>query len=180
SLVADWGYNDADGDTEVGASALITWYKNNINQSSYYNVKTILTNDLTKGDVWNYTLQVYDGTNYSLLVNSGEITIQNVPPVVEAASYVNLVISSNEVLTASWQYSDSDGDSQITGLANITWYKNGKYNASYDNFSTLSALTKTDNWNYIIQVYDGEDYSSPVNSSVITIRNDIVPIIMFS
>ncbi|GAG91486.1 unnamed protein product, partial [marine sediment metagenome] len=175
TLVANWGYSDVDGDPEVGASALITWYKDNTHQSSYDNVKTILANDLTKGDVWNYTLQVYDGTDYSTLANSAEITILNTPPVVQTPDFTVSNPTSGEDLIATWGYYDSDGDSQNTGLANITWYKNGIHQSGYNNITAVNSsdLIRNDFWNYIIQVSDGTDYSPSVNSSIKTILNSL-------
>jgi hypothetical protein len=172
-LVATWDYSDADGDSELVASALITWYKNGVHQTDYDNFQTISFTVLTKGDVWNYTLKVYDGQNYSILVASSQITIQNTSPTAQSASFVDLNTTSSENLVASWGYSDYDGDSQIIALVNITWYKFGVYNSSYDNITTIpaAALKKNDEWNYILQVYDGTNYSSPINSSIIIIQN---------
>ncbi|GAG91987.1 unnamed protein product, partial [marine sediment metagenome] len=111
----------------------------------------------SKNDTWYFTVRPLDGgTTFGNLTSSeidpGYVTIRNTPPVTQTPSFVDLVISSNEDLTASWGYSDYDGDIQNSSLVNITWYRNGTYQAGYNNYTTLfaTALTKHDNWNYII------------------------------
>ncbi|MHA2247744.1 MAG: DUF2341 domain-containing protein, partial [Candidatus Hodarchaeales archaeon] len=175
-LVADWGYTDADIDPQIVESAVITWFKFGVHQPNYDNEETILASALTKNDVWNYTISVYDGQEYSNNASSGLITILNTLPVVPSTPIFTIGFpTSSDDLDASWSYSDYDGDFQSVGLANITWYRGGAYQPAYDNNTNIAAanLAKNDEWNYIIQVYDGEEYSIYYNSTSVTISNSL-------
>ncbi|MHA2033504.1 MAG: hypothetical protein ACW99Q_29390, partial [Candidatus Kariarchaeaceae archaeon] len=78
-LVASWDYNDNDGDTQ-NTSWIIHWYKDGNLQSAYDNLTTVDSSATTKGEVWNYTLQVYDGANYSVVYSSTTTVIINSAP----------------------------------------------------------------------------------------------------
>ncbi|MHA2248076.1 MAG: hypothetical protein ACXADY_24220, partial [Candidatus Hodarchaeales archaeon] len=175
-LDASWGYNDDDSDPQIEASAIITWFKDGIHQPNYDNDKKILASALTKNDVWNYTVSVYDGQEYSNNASSGLITILNTLPVIPSTPIFTIgTPTSSDDLDASWSYSDYDGDFQNVSLANITWYIGGVYQPAYDNDTSILAanLAKNDDWNYIIQVYDGEEYSIYYNSTLVTISNSL-------
>ncbi|MHA2274312.1 MAG: DUF2341 domain-containing protein [Candidatus Kariarchaeaceae archaeon] len=163
-LVADWTYDDIDLDPE-DPNWLIYWYKNDILQIGLNNSKTVISGNTTKTDIWYFKLQVYDGTNYSIVYQSSSVQILNTAP---TASNINITQNPTtfDQLVASWTFNDADGDSQ-SAIVNITWYKDGIHQVSFDNSSTVdsSATAKSQTWYYLLQVYDGEDFSLTYNSS---------------
>jgi hypothetical protein len=144
---------------------IINWYKNDILQGALNNSKTVLSGNTTKTDIWYFKLQVYDGSNYSILYQSSGVQILNTAP---TASNINITQNPTTIdqLVASWVFNDADGDSP-SAIVNITWYQDGVYQATYDNSTTVdsSATSKGEIWHYILQVYDAEDFSAAYNSS---------------
>ncbi|MHA2274436.1 MAG: hypothetical protein ACXAC2_01615 [Candidatus Kariarchaeaceae archaeon] len=163
-LVASWIFSDIDMDTE-NPNWIINWYKNDILQGALNNSKTVLSGNTTKTDIWYFKLQVYDGSNYSILYQSSSVQILNTAP---TASSINITQNPTTIdqLVASWAFNDVDGDSP-SAIVNITWYQDGVYQATYDNSTTIdsSATSKGEIWHYILQVYDAEDFSAAYNSS---------------
>ncbi|MHA2031604.1 MAG: hypothetical protein ACW99Q_19680, partial [Candidatus Kariarchaeaceae archaeon] len=163
-LVANWTYNDLDLDSEDG-NWIILWYKNDLLQASLNNVKTVLSGNTSKTDIWYFELQVYDGTNYSILYQSATVQIINTAPYAS-----NIDITQNPYTTddlmASWTFNDVDGDSP-SAIVNVTWYKDGIYQPTYNNLTTIPAseTTKGETWYYVFQIYDGEVFSVSYNST---------------
>ncbi|MHA2304865.1 MAG: DUF2341 domain-containing protein, partial [Candidatus Hodarchaeales archaeon] len=169
-LEASWTFDDVDGDSE-STSWIIRWYKNNALQSGYNDEQTVPSSATSKGEDWNYTVKVHDGTNYSIQYNSSLTTILNSPPTASG-----LTITSNpttsEDLTASWTFNDMDGDSENSNWI-IHWYKDNVSQGGYTNLTMVSssATSKGEEWNYTLQVFDGTDYSIQYNSSTTIIVN---------
>jgi hypothetical protein len=170
-LVAGWIYSDVDNDPQ-NSSWFIRWYKNDVLQPNLNDSKVVLAGNTTKGEVWYYTLQVFDSMNYSSIYTlTPSVQIRNAPP--EAS---NLVITTdpqtNESLQANWTYSDIDGDSEANDWI-IQWYKNGVHQSAYDNLKTVpsSATAKGERWNYTLQVSDGTNHSVLYNSPTTAILN---------
>jgi hypothetical protein len=163
-LVANWTYNDIDLDPE-DPNWIISWYKNDILQGILNNSKIVLSGNISKTDIWYFKLQVYDGTNYSIVYQSSSVQILNTAPTASNIDITQNPTTSNQII-ASWTFNDIDGDSS-SGILNITWYKNGIYQPSLDNSSSVNSgsTTKGETWHYLLQVYDGEDFSSTYNSS---------------
>ncbi|MHA2275973.1 MAG: hypothetical protein ACXAC2_09415, partial [Candidatus Kariarchaeaceae archaeon] len=176
-LDASWMFQDVDGDS---ASVIInlTWYKDGIHQSSLNNMSVVPFSLTSKGETWHYLLQVYDGEIFSVLYNSsisGAFTvILNSVPVASNLIIQNPNPYTTDDLESVWTYYDADGDIQ-SGIINITWYNNGILVPLYNNVSNLPAIAtvKGEQWNYILQVYDGQNFSLAQNSSLITIINSI-------
>ncbi|MHA2053314.1 MAG: hypothetical protein ACW99F_06895, partial [Candidatus Hodarchaeales archaeon] len=163
-LVANWIYADLDLDAE-DPNWKLYWYKNDILQGNLNNSKTVLSGNTTKTDIWYFELQVFDGTNYSILYQAASVQIINTAP---TASDIGITQNptTTDQLTASWTFNDIDGDSP-SAIMNITWYKDGIYQNTYDNSTTVdsSATAKGESWHYFFQVYDGEEFSVTYNSS---------------
>jgi hypothetical protein len=178
-LEADWKFNDTDNDPET-PNYIIKWYKDGSYQSAWDDSKIVPSSATAKGEVWNYTLQVYDGANYSIQYSSPSTTILNTPP-----TATDLMIPSNptssDTLTASWIASDIDGDNpdDYLNVTIIHWYKwNGtgwELQVGLEDSTTVGSgnLTRADIWHYSLQIYDGETYSIVYASPNTTILNSL-------
>jgi hypothetical protein len=172
NLVASWDYDDVDGDPE-NSSAKIRWYKNNILQTALNNSVIVLSGNTSKGEVWHYTVQVFDGQNYSVINTlSPGVQILNTAPTASGIMITPGIPSTNVSLTAEWSFTDVDGDNESSSWI-IRWYKDGQYQATYDDQISIpsSATSKGEYWNFTIQVHDGSDYSIQYNSTAILIVN---------
>ncbi|MHA1989439.1 MAG: hypothetical protein ACW98A_00650 [Candidatus Hodarchaeales archaeon] len=157
-LNAIWNFADSDGDTE-DSNWIIHWYSDGNLQGAYDNLTTVSSIATSKGEVWNYTLQVFDGENYSIIYNSPSTIIINTSPTAS-----DLTLTSNPTTTdnlqASWNYYDIDNDPENNSWT-ISWYKNGLLESSLNDTKIILAgnTTKNQVWYYTVQVYDGENYS---------------------
>ncbi|UCG00869.1 MAG: DUF2341 domain-containing protein [Candidatus Heimdallarchaeota archaeon] len=174
SLVASWDMADVDtGDTENKAAAIIYWYKNGQIQSSWTNLTLIGSGNTTKNEWWHFKVQVFDGENYSDLIESPHIQILNTPPI---ASNVAITINplTTDDLTASWSFNDTDvGDTQPADSWIIRWYKDNQLQTVYNNEKIVpaSATSKGDVWNFTLKVSDGTNYSILYSSPTTVILN---------
>ncbi|MHA2030827.1 MAG: hypothetical protein ACW99Q_15720 [Candidatus Kariarchaeaceae archaeon] len=179
TLTSSWIFADDDGDSE-SAIKNITWYKDGIYQPTFDNLTTIDSGETTKGEVWHYLLQVYDGETFSNVYNSSNysasVMILNSVPTASNVEISNQNPYTSDDLIANWDEQDDDGLSDIDPVyKNITWYKNGVYESSYYNLTTLpsSATAKGEIWNFILQIYDGDNFSVFYNSSSVIIQNSL-------
>ncbi|MHA2244192.1 MAG: DUF2341 domain-containing protein, partial [Candidatus Hodarchaeales archaeon] len=169
NLIASYDYYDDNGHFQGDEE--IHWFKNGVLQLELDNLTDIDSCLTTKHDVWNFTLRVYDGLNWSIQYNSSIVTILNSLP---GASDLTLTSNPTTVddLVISWSYTDNDDDSESPNYL-IKWYTNNVYNASYDNYTTITSniTTKGGQWNYTLRVFDGENYSIQYYSSTTIIIN---------
>ncbi|MHA2216427.1 MAG: InlB B-repeat-containing protein [Candidatus Hodarchaeales archaeon] len=175
NLDVTYSFTDLDSDLQTGTQ--IRWYKNNIIQPTYNDLTQVLASELSKGDLWNVSIRVSDGTDYSEW-NNASVNIQNSAPVVvefSASIYVPTsgLFTSNNLL-ANWEVNDADGDSIVDFY--IRWFK---FNGSmYEIFSlenntevSPSYTMKSDEWRFRVQVFDGDDWSPWSSDAIQTIAN---------
>jgi hypothetical protein len=162
-LSITYSYSDADSDTESGT--LIRWYRSGILQAAY-NDSTIIDKALVvKGEIWNVSIKVSDGTDFGLWVNTS-ITIANSAPSVVAFSPEIYTPSAGlftiSPLVATWEETDPDGDN-ITDFI-IVWYQNLNPVPGLENITEVASnySTKHDDWRFYINIFDGEDWSDPL------------------
>jgi parallel beta-helix repeat protein len=107
-LTASYTFYDEDGDSEQDPQ--IIWYKNGPSQ----NIDGLIVDSsfTEKGDLWSYTLIVFDGEDYSELISSYHVVIENSEPQLNEISPNPGQITLNE--TESWEFyvdiEDADGD----------------------------------------------------------------------
>ena len=174
SLTVNYTYYDADGDPEN--ISIIKWYKNNEYQpqfDNWLNIPAIWTN---KSDIWNLSIQPYDGKDYGNIYWSNSVTIKNSPPTISQLSLGPDTILTTQNITISYTFEDLDGDSD---QSRIIWYKGGIEQPQFENQSVLSSVwtNKSDVWYVEIYPYDGFNFNYPIMSYYVYIENSI-PIII--
>jgi len=178
SLIADWDYFDVDNDPRNDTLAQITWFKNGENQTALVNQKTVGAANTSKNQVWWFTVQVFDGENYSIgIYESAHISIQNAIPYRSSALPLptnptksnGMVLNLSAIIAA---LSDPDPSDDIE-VVNIRWYKEGILQNDLNNALTVSGtrLSKGERWNYSIVPFDGVDYGAVCVSAEIVILN---------
>jgi hypothetical protein len=85
SITFRYIYFDYDGDSEVSRS--IRWYKNDEFNSTFSNMTTIESANLTHGEVWKAQINVYDGTSWSGFRDNVSITLINSAPTTPTTRY---------------------------------------------------------------------------------------------
>jgi hypothetical protein len=176
TLTANFITSDVDSDNI--ASYVITWYLNAGNHSQTFNLTSVDPSYILKDQQWNYTIKIFDGTNYSLLYNSSTITIQNSKPTVTGTPTFNQTENIKTITTLNISYTFNDDDSgDLNVLANLTikWYLNGLEITSKENQTILltSETQKNQFWSYKLRIYDGEEFSIEYSSEIIQILNSV-------
>ncbi|MHA2027923.1 MAG: DUF2341 domain-containing protein, partial [Candidatus Hodarchaeales archaeon] len=175
-LVANWTYTDVDNDAQ-STSWRVRWYRDGILVSSFNDLLTVPAGYTNKSEVWNYTVQVFDSTEYSILYYSTSTTIQNTAPVVTSVSLTPFSpnATSSQDLQVSWTYSDIDNDPENVSAVQIRWYRNGVLAPLFNDSIGISYqnTTRDDEWYFEVWAFDGESYSSFNSSNPVTIINSL-------
>ncbi|MFX0121936.1 MAG: hypothetical protein ACFE9A_21295, partial [Candidatus Hodarchaeota archaeon] len=158
NLVASWNDNDVDGDS---LTYVLTWYLNGIEQLLLANKTLIESGNTTKGDLWTFTVELFDDTTSSLASLGYNITIINTPPYAG-----NLTLTSGigtlDDLVADWDFSDADNDPRNDNLAHICWFKNGNNQTALTDqkYVNSTETVKNEVWWFTLRVHDGTTFSS--------------------
>lgn len=175
NLQASWNGHDIDNDI-ISTGFIIYWFKDGINVPTYDNLATLPSSATLKHEFWHYQLYIYDGSSFSIAMNSSTIEIQNSAPQV---TFANVLDSLDDLTTLSILYvynETADADADQIAAHNITWYKVPSEDLGLLNNATTvpnSYTTKGDVWYFKISVYDGESWSLEVQSLNIMIVNSL-------
>ena len=118
-------------------------------------------NGQTSGDAW-------DTDSVSIT----ETVVQNIPPVA-----TNVHVSTpqgsasttqaypDEVLMASYDYNDDNGDPET--MSQIRWYKSGNLDSAYNDMEIIDDMQTTigDTWTFTVTPNDGTDLGTTVSAS---------------
>ncbi|MBS3097697.1 hypothetical protein J4209_02770 [Candidatus Woesearchaeota archaeon] len=174
TLTGSFGFSDADSIDSLQNNQT-RWYNNSVEVAALNNLTIVGSGNLSEGQSWVLSVRVYDGEDWSSWVNSTSLTIANTAP-----NASNVVLNStdnlnrtNGTLQGFWTFSDSDGDVQQDN--ETRWYNNSIEIPALVNLTTVGAgnTTKGENWVFSARVYDGEDWSEWINSSILKINNTL-------
>ncbi len=110
NLMASYDYDDEDGDNE--SLPIIRWFKNGVPQK-LYDDQLIVESDATKKDeLWFYTINVFDGTDYSEELRSNYATIENSKAIINTITPAADKVALNESESMEFHVNaeDPDGD----------------------------------------------------------------------
>jgi hypothetical protein len=175
-LVANWNYYDVDDDPENN-TWIIRWYKDNQLQNGLNNLDVVPFSVTSKGEEWNFTINVFDGANYSIQYNSSTTIIINTPPAASVVS-LNTTLLTRDNLTVSYVFYDVDDEPENYSSI-IYWYKNNDLQLDLNDSRTVTSgnTSKNEIWYYKIRVFDGENYSSNFYFSPSRLINNTPPIL---
>jgi hypothetical protein len=152
-LIATYEVHDPDGD-EI-QEIEIKWYRDGVPLTNFNNQESIPSNATAKGEIWYYTIQAFDGTNYSDVNQSAFIEIENsAPNILELLPDINnIIMNETEEIDFYVQVEDPDGD-----LIMYNWTLNG-YKISVDEYYTFETdFNSAGNYALDLSIQDvGED-----------------------
>ena len=166
-LTLAYTYSDQDGDLEAGTS--IHWFKNGGHQTQFNDQLTISKTHTTRNDDWWAKVTPSDGEDVGSEVQSNIVTVFNAPPTIASAVLTPSTPTNDDDLSASVTGSnDNDGDALSY---EYRWYLDGSLQNGLANLTVVPsyATRSGDAWEVEIRAYDGEDYSSWVRSTAISI-----------
>ncbi|WP_224363644.1 PKD domain-containing protein [Hyalangium versicolor] len=151
NLSVSYTYADPDNDSELGSE--IRWYRNGTLQTSLNDLRTV-TGPFTLNDQWYYTLRPKDGADLGTLVTSTTVVVGSSAPTVTNVRITPSPPRTDDVLTASYTYSDPDNQPETN--SQFHWFKNGVEQTAYLNLKTVpaSATTKGDIWYFTVRPCD--------------------------
>ena len=166
-LTLTYTYSDQDGDSEAGTS--IHWFKNGGHQTQFNDQLTISKTHTTRNDDWWAKVTPSDGEDVGTETQSNIVTVFNAPPTITSSVLSPSAPTNDDDLSASITGSnDNDGD---TLSYEYRWYLDGSLQHGLANLTIVPsyATRGEDTWEVEIRAYDGEDYSSWVRSSAVSI-----------
>jgi hypothetical protein len=169
ALTVNYGYADADQDAESGSD--IRWFRNGLEQASLAGLRTVPAGTAAKGQTGYFTVRPKDGTDFGDMVTSGPVTLGNTAPQVTTAEVLPANPRASDNLTASYTYSDVDGDTQSG--SKVQWFRNGIEDTSLLDAPSVppAKLTRGHTWRFTVTPKDGTDTGTPVSSQPVTIQN---------
>jgi hypothetical protein len=168
-LIAHYIYEDPDGDPEVGRT--LQWFMNDELQIAFINVTEIPPTATTKGQVWYFTIQSFDGEAFSTLAQAEPVTILNSPPVVTNVEILPTAPTTLDALAANYTYTDADADLE-TGTE-IRWYRDGTLVTELNDLTLVDAnfTARGEEWYFTIRPFDGEVFGTLVEAEPVVIGN---------
>jgi len=169
-LTASYTYSDPDSQPETASQ--IRWFKNNVEQTAYANLRTVPASATTKNDVWYFTVRPCDNTPVCGLTQTAPAaTVLNTAPSVSALAITPASPKATDTLTAGYTYADADSDAESG--SEIRWFKNGVEQTTLANLRTLPAGTaaKGQTWYFTVRPRDGADFGTAAQSAPVTIVN---------
>ncbi|MHA2169982.1 MAG: DUF2341 domain-containing protein [Candidatus Kariarchaeaceae archaeon] len=184
NLNVSWSFSDPDNDPEIISLAKIIWKNKGVPQPTYENQTSILSGNISKGDVWTVEIFVFDGNEWSAEPKiSSPLIVQNTAPTIVSVSISSSSGNTSETFGNTdlifsqfddLNYTDDDNDYFFSFGTRIRWYRNGVHQPIYDGLTTLpsSALLKDDYWFIEVQITDDlVIYSDNQTSQNVTIVN---------
>ena len=89
-LTATYKYADTEDDPESGTE--IIWFKNDVEQQDFHNLKVVPASATFKGDRWYFSVKPRDGIDFGDLVSSSVVSVENTRP-----SVVDITATSSQV-----------------------------------------------------------------------------------
>jgi hypothetical protein len=113
-------------------------------------------------------VRAHDGLDYGDFVAAPEAYILNTPPVINGVSIGPADAKTNDIVSASIDASDIDGDFLTVSYS---WYVSGLLISSFPSLNGATDFEKGDTVYLEVTVSDGEDESDPVISETLIIQN---------
>jgi hypothetical protein len=179
-IKAVYDFSDPDGNTESGSE--LVWVKNGVAQPKIIiqsEQDKILTQTVTRGDKWGFTITPSDGRAKGDPRSSSIITIGNAPPKAQNLTIQPFSPTANDDLKAQFSYVDAENDPQ--GAHEYQWYKvlpNQTQFILQPEFKTAtlpaSATQKGERWKFAVVPKDSLGASGTrVESASVLIANQI-------
>jgi len=172
TLTGTFTYTDTDNDLQ--ASNETEWYNGSTKIDNLDNFTSIASGNLSKSDVWIFSVRVNDSTDFSSWVNSSAITLAaNFAPVFDQ-NLTNQSVEFGTAFNADVNCSDSDGET-ITYYDNTSLFNINSSNGYINDTSTISELG-----NYTINISCDDGSVNTSQTFIYSIVDTTVPAILIT
>ncbi|MBT4397170.1 DUF2341 domain-containing protein, partial [archaeon] len=158
TLITAWAIQDPEGDTETDNET--RWWVDGILNTTFTNNSRIEAANITKGEVWNFSVRIYDGGYWSDWSENISLTTVNAPPSISLNDPTDgEKLYRNTSPTLNISISDADSDSVDVTFLNSTL---NNTICDLDNVNstvtcTWSGLTANQVYSWLANATDGED-----------------------
>jgi len=163
TLTGNWSFSDLDGDTQQGNETL--WYMNGVENTLLRNLTSISSSNTTKNEIWNFSVRVFDGSNFSNFVNIS-ITINNAAPEINITTDT-ITVNETQKVNITTNASDIDNDA-LTFTIN-----DSRFTLNYIYFTWNTTLTDSGNYHVNITVNDTEAIDSKIITVIVLDARDL-------
>ena len=171
TLTGTFTYTDTDNDLQ--ASNETEWYNGSTKVDNLDNFTSIASGNLSKSEVWIFSVRVNDSTNFSSWTNSSSITIGNAAPVFDQNLTNQSVEFANEF---NFDVNCSDGDGEtITYYDNTSLFNINSSNGYINDTSTISEIG-----NYTINISCDDGTVNTSQTFIYSIVDTTVPTIIIT
>jgi len=161
--------------TEINNDALIQnqtkWYKNNTEITGLRNSTQLDSANISKYQIWHYSIRTYDGSNWSNWKNSTNITINNAIPDLSPVKNQTSVLET-ELVNITVSATDADND-------NLTYDINDtRFTKASNSFTWQTTETDNSTFTVRVNVTDGSatvNITFPINISILDYDADGTP-----
>ncbi|MEM1025587.1 MAG: hypothetical protein AAGD10_16095 [Myxococcota bacterium] len=156
-LFTDVAQDDFDNDIEDEDQRRVRWFESGTEIVALANENEVPGDQITKGQTWQYAVQVTDGEAFSPEVFSTEVTVVNTPPVVRVGENQEVVERSTVTLNAPDSF-DIDGDN-----LQYTWIQESGIDVELDDPNSpmpsfvAPNVTSSRTLTFRLRLNDGED-----------------------
>ncbi|MHA2325205.1 MAG: hypothetical protein ACXACB_07385, partial [Promethearchaeota archaeon] len=154
-LTANYDFADVDSiDTESGSE--IRWFKNNLLQVDLNDTTTVSSSLTTKGELWYFTIEPRDGSDFGTKRISAAVTILNTAPIVNNLLLTPSTPVTSDLLHANYNWTDADTSDLELG-SEILWYRDNQLIGELNGLSMVgpSYTAKGQEWHFKIRPADG-------------------------
>ncbi len=177
-LTANWIFSDSDGHAE--ASSQIEWFEGGFHVPIHDDVNPLPSSATNKGEIWSFRVRVNDGMAWSEWADSTEFTIGNAAPSANLVVISPLEPTSEDDLTLSWNYLDSDSDTEST--PSVEWYVDGVNVPTHSGKTTILStdINRGENWTASLTPNDGIDQGDTISSDGVIVLNSAPTLVSLS
>ncbi len=161
TLIAIFSFSDLDGDSNTLNET--KWYNNSVEVVALANFTLIGSGNTSKDENWTFGVRAYDGTDWSVWVNSSNLTIINTPPTFNESLITQNVVAGNQF---TYDINCSDLDNDV-----ITYYDNTSLfdiNSSTGLINYTALVSQMGNYEINITCGDNQENISEVFTYIIT------------
>lgn len=153
-------------ESDPPVAPVVAWYLDGGLRSDLADAGAVSVDKLRKGQVWTYQLRPCDSEGCGAWATSKPATVRNSRPQALGVGIDGGATDAGYWLAVSYQYFDSDNDSQNVPAREVTWARNtsgggGAFEEepSYSNSLSIpvGVAKKGEWWRAMVRVHDGEE-----------------------
>ncbi|MFH1972046.1 MAG: LamG domain-containing protein [archaeon] len=172
-------WDQSDGENDIISDNETKWAIDGVLNTTFTNNTNIQALNISKNEVWNVSIRLWDGNSWGSWSSNASITIVNFVPEILS---LNLKSDNTNNYTGNdvyinWTFMDIDADVSVDN--ETRWYVNGTYRVDWINETRINKnnFTSGDVLNVSARIYDGNNWSDwSANESITIVAQPTTPV----